>query len=232
MKALYGLAAAACGVLLAASGAQAADLRVQQPTAAYNSPGYNWSGYYAGVFAGGAHGVWSSDFYRNNNHGHSEQGADGAAFGVYGGYNYQFANRFVIGAELDLGKSTASVSNDIYDNDSSLAKFGAFGSARARLGYAFDRLLVFGTVGVGFANLTNDIQKGRNAGEQVIWEDHVKAGLTTGVGVEYAFTNEWVGRAEYVYSDYGMTQLYNADGNRYDSKNEMHLLRIGASHRF
>ena len=152
--------------------------------------------------------------------------------GVYGGYNYQFANRFVIGGELDLGKSTASQQNQIFDNDTSLARFGVFGSARMRVGYAFDRLLLFGTIGVGVASISNNIQKGRNAGEEVVWEDQVKAGVTTGAGVEYAFTNNWVGRAEYVYTDYGSVTLYNRDRNRADFRNEMHLLRVGASYRF
>lgn len=232
MSVVFRLVAAACGMVVAVSAAEAADLRRLEPVSVADSPHYNWSGFYAGVFAGGAHGVWTVDFYRNNNHGHAEEGADGAAFGIYGGYNYQFANRFVIGAELDIGKSTASQSNDIFDNDTSLAKFGVFGSARARFGYAFDRLLLFGTIGVAAANLTNTIQKGRNAGEEVLWEDQVKAGITAGLGAEYAFTNNWVGRAEYVYTDYGMVTLYNRDGNRAEFRNEMHLLRAGASYRF
>lgn len=226
------VAVAIGGILFAASTAQAADVRLARPAAVYESPYYNWSGFYAGVFGGGAHGLWTIDFYRNNNHGHAEEGADGLSFGAYGGYNYQFANRFVIGGELDLGKSTASVQNEIFDNDHSLAKFGVFGSARLRIGYAFDRMLLFATVGVGVANLSNNIQKGRNAGEEVVWEDQVKAGVTASAGVEYAFTQNWVGRGEYVYTDYGMVTLYNRDGNRADFRNEMHLLRVGASYRF
>ena len=101
-----------------------------------------------------------------------------------------------------------------------------------RVGYAFDRLLLFGTIGVGVASISNNIQKGRNAGEEVVWEDQVKAGVTTGAGVEYAFTNNWVGRGEYVYTDYGSVTLYNRDRNRADFRNEMHLLRVGASYRF
>ena len=232
MSAFSRLAFAIGGFCVGMSAAQAADVRVARPAAVYELPYYNWSGFYAGVFGGGAHGLWTVDFYRNNNHGHAEEGADGLSFGAYGGYNYQFANRFVIGGELDLGKSTASQQNDIFDNDSSLAKFGVFGSARLRVGYAFDRLLLFGTVGVGVANITNNIQKGRNAGEEVVWEDQVKAGITAGAGVEYAFTQNWVGRGEYVYTDYGMVTLYNRDRNRAEFRNEMHLLRVGASYRF
>jgi len=231
MSAVLRVAIVACVSLFATSSVEAGDFGL--PTKAnYATPYYDWSGFYVGAFAGGAHGVWDVNFARNDNHGHTEQGADGVALGVYGGYNYQFANRWVIGAEVDLGHSTAKQSNNIYDNDTSLAKYGTFGSARMRLGYALDRVLLFGTVGVGVADITNDIQKGRNAGEQVVWDDQVKAGFTTGAGIEYAFSNQWVGRAEYVYTNYGSVTLYNRDNNRADFKNELHLLRIGASYRF
>ena len=56
----------------------------------------------------GAHGLWTVDFFRNNNHGHAEEGADGVALGAFGGYNYQFYNNLVIGAEDDVGFTTAA----------------------------------------------------------------------------------------------------------------------------
>ena len=230
MNVVSRVAIIACVSLFATSVVQAGDLPVRAP--ANYAPYYDWSGYYAGVFGGGSHGLWTVDLARNNNHGHTEQGADGLAIGVYGGYNYQLANRFVIGAELDLGHSSASQSNNIYDNDTSYTKYGTFGSARMRIGYAFDRLLVFGTIGVGIADMTNNIQKGRNAGEQFVWEDQIRAGVTTGGGVEYAFSDRGAGRAEYVYTNYGSVTLYNADNNRGDFKNEMHLVRVGVSYRF
>jgi outer membrane immunogenic protein len=208
-------------------------MREAQPVArAYESPIYNWTGFYIGAFAGGSHGVWSADLDRNGNHGHSEQGADGAAFGGWAGYNFQLSNHIVIGAEVDIGKSSASQTNNIFDNDTSRSEYGMFGSARGRVGYAFDRLLVFGTAGVGFANISNDIQKGRNAGEQIVWDDQFRTGFVVGGGAEYAFTNSLIGRGEYLYTDYGSATLYNADGNRADFKNEMHLLRAGLSYRF
>jgi outer membrane immunogenic protein len=231
LGALSRAAIAASAFFIATSAASAGDLSLPSAAANY-SPYYNWSGYYAGVFAGGAHGIWTVDFYRNNNHGHAEEGADGLAVGIYGGYNYQFANRFVIGGELDLGNSNASQSNNIFDNDTSLAKFGMFGSARMRVGYAFDRLLLFGTLGLSVANVTNDIQKGRNAGEEVVWENQLRAGVTSGAGAEYAFAKNWVGRVEYVYTDYGTVVLYNRDGNRAEFRNEMHLVRLGVGYRF
>jgi outer membrane immunogenic protein len=77
--------------------------------------------------------------------------------------------------------------------------------------------------------LSNEIQKGRNAGEQVVWDGQLRTGLAVGGGIEYAFTNRWIGRVEYLFTDLGDVTLFNADGNRAVFKNELHLLRVGAS---
>lgn len=219
--------------------AEAADLRPDlrgrrqlEPQLFATDPAFSWTGLYAGGYLGGAHGVWTVDFFRNNNHGHAEQGADGVAFGVVGGYNYQFANNVVIGVEADIGYTTAKNTNEIFDNDDTLQKYGAIGSVRGRLGYAFNRLLLYGTAGFGFASITNNIQKGQNAGEQVVWEDQFRSGWVVGGGVEYAFTNRVVGRVEYLYKNFGSITLFNRDGNQADFQNELHLLRVGATYRF
>src|SRR5829696_3241999 len=128
---------AACGFLLAGPAAKATDLRIPDPP----SPHYNWTGFYAGVFGGGAYAAWAADYCRNGACRHAEGQAGGFAVGVYGGYNYQFAIRYVIGGEFDWGKSSSSRDEHIFGDSAVLSGFGAFGSARLRAGYAFDRLL-------------------------------------------------------------------------------------------
>ena len=162
--------------------------------------------------------------------------ASGFAVGVYGGYNHQFANRFVIGGELEWGKSSSSRDELIFGDSALLTDFGAFGAARLRAGYAFDRLLAYGAVGVGFASISNGyrytIQKGCDTLQQAIWDEQVKAGLIVGGGFEYAFTRHLVGRGEYLYADYGSVTLTGKDRTRAEFHNEMHLVRVGASYRF
>ena len=124
---------------------------------------------------------------------------------------HQFANRFVIGGELDWGKSSSSRDEHIFGDSALLSGFGAFGAARLRAGYAFDRLLAYGAVGVGFASISNGyrytIQKGCDTLQQAVWDEQVKAGLIAGGGFEYAFTKHFVGRGEYLYADYGSVTL-------------------------
>ena len=193
---------------------------------------YSWAGYYVGGFAGGAHGLWTFDFYRNNNHGHTAQGEDGFEGGGWIGYNTYLNPNIIAGAEADLGLTNASQTNNIFDNDTSLAEFHSTASIRGRIGYAMDRALFYGTAGIAFANLTNEIQKGRNAGEQVVWDDQTRTGYAVGAGAEYAFTDHWLGRAEYLYENFGTVTMYNADGNQANFNNQLHQLRIGVSYKF
>ena len=237
MSKTYKPIAVAFGVFAMTAPAPAADLggspRVQVAAPDYyEAPAYNWSGLYFGGFVGGAHGVWTVDFFRNNNHGHAEEGQDGFEGGGYAGYNVQMSRNWVIGIEGDLGASNAEEKNDVFDNDTSLARIDTFGSIRGRLGYVYDRMMVFGTAGVAFGSITNDIQKGRNAGEQIVLENDWQAGLAVGAGLEYAFTNNWIGRAEYQYANFGTTTLLNRDGNRAEMENELHQLRIGMAYKF
>jgi outer membrane immunogenic protein len=233
--------ALACGIMLigglcAAVSANAADLRPRpSPSAApvyVPAPLFDWTGVYVGGFVGGAHALWTIDFDRNDNHGKSEQGADGIAGGVWVGYNYQASPNFVIGVEGEIGTTTAKQTNNIFDNDTSLSAYGPFGSVRARIGYAFDRLLIYGTGGFAFANITNNIQKGENAGEQIVYEDQWRPGYAIGGGIEYAFQRNLSARLDYLYSNFGTVTLTNRDEERADFKNELHLIRIGLTYRF
>ena len=129
---------------------------------------YNWTGLYAGAFVGEAHSIWTIDFYRNDNHGHAEVASDGIAGGAWIGYNWQMSRHLVFGIEADLGWTNARQNNRVFANDHTDSSIGMFGSVRGRAGYAIDRLLLFATAGVAFADVSQNIQKGRNAGEQVV----------------------------------------------------------------
>ncbi len=67
---------------------------------------------------------------------------DGGVLGAFAGYNYQFDNNFVLGIEGD-------VDYNWNDNDYAGVNVGTDwqGSVRGRVGYAFDRALIYGTAG-------------------------------------------------------------------------------------
>jgi outer membrane immunogenic protein len=194
--------------------------------------GRNWGGFYAGGFVGGMHGVWTLDFYRNNNHGHSVQGLDGLEGGVWAGYNTYIGSNTLAGIEVDLGTGNGKTTNEVFDNDDTEASYNSFGSIRGRLGWIMDKVMVYGTAGLAFANINNQIQKGQNAGEQVVWEDQNKWGWAAGFGAEYALNDRWTTRAEYLFSDFGDVTLTNRDGNTMIYNNQLHQLRLGVSYKF
>jgi outer membrane immunogenic protein len=80
----------------------------------------------------------------------------GAFGGGYVGYNYQFSGGFVVGAEADINASAAKSDHNAFPAGPFGPGFSGegdlkwFGSARLRVGYAFDRFLPFVTGGVAF----------------------------------------------------------------------------------
>ena len=70
------------------------------------------------------------------------------------------------------------------------------GTARGRVGYAFDRFLPYLTAGAAFGDV-----KGSVAGVGSFSE--TKVGWAGGAGLEYAFIDNWSAKLEYLYVDLG-----------------------------
>jgi len=121
------------------------------------------------------------------------------------------------------------------------------GSLRARAGYAWNRLLVYGTGGLAFGdfNLQSSIGGQDSLGnfyfaaanDRSLW----KLGWTGGAGVEYAITPRWSARAEYRYSDFGHiaespTSVSNNVGGPLYYQGDRHVtenqIEVGASYKF
>ena len=179
-----GVAAMAVAVALAAGTlpAQAADLAqpapAPAPVADYAAPSVlTWTGFYLGAHAG--YGWGDADTNA------SDPDLDGFLGGAQAGYNYQFDNNIVIGVEGDwswsgVDGSSGGVSSDV-DWVSSL---------RGRLGYAFDRYLVYGTGGVAFANV--ETSRGGFS------DDNNHTGWAAGAGLEAVLPDTATGRWHYL----------------------------------
>ena len=74
------------------------------------------------------------------------------------------------------------------------------GSVRARLGYAIDNFLPYITGGVAWTDF--DVTQ-TLAGVGTVDTSDTFVGWTIGLGLEYAFTPNLIGRVEYRYTDYG-----------------------------
>ena len=146
----------------------------------------------------------------------SSVGQSGAIGGLQAGYNWQ-ANAFVAGIEADFDYSSAGQST-VTANCCGPAttitatnisrRLDAFGTLRARLGYAADRMLYYMTGGLAFgesrlayaaAATSGAGNDGSGLGASTVWQ----AGWTIGAGLEYAVLENWTVKAEYLHYDLG-----------------------------
>jgi len=192
------------------SAAWAADLptRKEAPPPAPVIQPFSWSGIYVGGYAGGAIGranmldIPFPGFVNGNLF--DPIGFTGG--GLVGG-NYQF-NSFVIGAEGEFGYDGARKSQTFMSgrppfptlDESFESTWVARG--RGRVGYAINNFLMFAAGGVSFTDGRLDfnnpfVANGTNVATKTF------TGFNIGGGVEYAFTQNWIVRGEYIFDDFG-----------------------------
>jgi outer membrane immunogenic protein len=180
--------------LVAAAGAASA---ADDLTPAAEPSYYDWSGYYGGVHAGA--GRADFDISRGSGSAVGTPGttldANDGLFGVLAGVNFQ-NGYFVYGLEGDVSWGNASATNPVSTLPS--MDIGVIGTVRGRVGVAYNRLLIFGTLGVGIANVD-----GQEAGNGGVVDSNTHIGVVGGGGIEYAFTNNAIIRGEYMYGSYG-----------------------------
>ena len=228
-------------LIAVASSAMAADVVIVDP--APQVPvisSYNWSGVYVGAQAGYSWGSGDGAYldptgFRDET-AHPE--ADGFLLGGQIGYNYQWG-AFVLGVEGDLAYSWADGNSDI-DFFPDGGDAGAFNeneynylaSITGRLGYAFDRTLIYAKGGVGFTELEmSDVGAG---GFVAASGSKSMTGWTIGGGVEHAFTDNWTLKGEYQFYRFSdSVSLDDPDAFRvYDDNFDVHALKIGFNYHF
>ncbi|MFZ0610138.1 MAG: outer membrane protein [Xanthobacteraceae bacterium] len=223
------LAFAASGQALAADLPQAGPPPPQAPVAYIPTvaPVYNWGGIYFGV--NGGYGFGSSQ--QSDAAGTSTGTFNTSGFLVGGtiGANFQ-TDAFVFGVEGDFDGSW------LEGNSSTLScasggvlvqcetKNSWLSTIRARVGYAADRVLFYGTAGGAFGNIEQGAQNASNSSFASV----SKAGWTAGAGVEAAFADNWTARVEYLYVDLSDASFNNGITVKFDAS----LIRLGVDYKF
>ena len=208
--------------------ANAADMpvKVTAPQTIAFTP--SWAGFYAGVnlgvvsdhssqtgfkpadalnnycFGGGGGDVGVSCNFSNS------QTATGVIGGLQIGYNFQTGN-WVYGLEADIDLSSARKTTTgavpapyaFFGNWTAKTGVEAMGTARLRLGYAFDRTLVYATGGLAYAKMVNTFQAGSGTGGYSWSDTGWRAGYTVGGGVEYRLTDKISIKGEGLFYDLG-----------------------------
>jgi outer membrane immunogenic protein len=230
------------------------------------APVFTWSGFYVGLSGGGMFGetrVTTTGVLPGNIANVTALARpprvtfdnDGFLIGGTAGYNMQFG-AFVAGIEGDISYTDID-SRTTYLNP---APFGVgsipagstrstfrtdmdyLATVRGRVGVAFDRVLVYATGGVAFADtsLTADFGQPVTGVQQFFGRSNdTQVGYTVGGGVETAITNAVSLKAEYLYYDLGTTTVNvpavgaggaGAYNSRFDQ--DGFIIRGGANFRF
>jgi outer membrane immunogenic protein len=198
--------------MLISNAAQAADIgdRFYTKAATENSlTAYDWSGWYVGAHAGFDWG--RSRVSDNGVLTEPSVPMDGAIGGLLAGVNWKH-DALIFGLEADISASglrghgtvPAIVVPNQYDVNLS-------GNVRGRLGFAVvPRTMLFVAAGVALANFEFRENSGPNSVKSAL------SGWTAGAGVDQAFTNNIIGRFEYLYADYGNKNFSVSPANVYN----------------
>lgn len=200
-------------VLALTTGALAADLPTTKGPPVYAPPpppAFTWSGFYVGGQLGYQWGQSRSSYIFDETNpsntlpisgfAHNDSGIVG---GGHIGFNYQ-VSQFVFGIEGDVDGSSyrGSATNAFLATEVESTRIPIEGSVRGRIGFAFDRVLIYGTGGAEFASV-------RSGFDPIAFPafntstTNGRVGWTVGGGIEYAIDNNWSIRAEYRYADLG-----------------------------
>ena len=221
--------------LISASIASAADI----PRPAYKAPPlepipvFTWNGFYVGV-----HGGYGWNNYTGDDPvaGSSTGQAKGWLGGFQVGYNYQLG-AFVLGAEGDFSFADVKwTEDDPFGNGNSNAslKSDYFATVAARVGYAFDRFLVYGKGGIAFTRDKYDISDGTGGTATGSFN---RTGWMLGAGLEYAVWENWSVKAEYNYMHFaGIDEALDTSGGLTSTTANVslnsQLVKVGLNYRF
>ena len=112
------------------------------------------------------------------------------------------------------------------------ANLNVQGSIRGRVGYAFDRALIYATGGIAFGGVSSSLTTPTTFDTM----PNTRVGWTVGRGLEYAVTDNWSIRAEYRYTDFGRTLMHPTAGANSGSFINRHFVenrvQAGFSYKF
>jgi outer membrane immunogenic protein len=188
---------------------------------------FTWTGFYLGGNAGYGWGHADTDFdplpdavtFVNLRPTTLDPDPDGFIGGGQLGYNWQWNKWLVLGLETDFQGTDIeghdSESPIIQNNGTPFPNAGSFlaaherlqwlGTVRGRIGFApICRLLVYGTGGFAYGNVDYSANTNFNNGfTYPVDFTETQTGWAAGGGVEYAISNHWTVRAEYLHYDLG-----------------------------
>lgn len=215
--------------------ASAADMPVKAPVrAAAAVVATNWSGMYVGAHVGyGWSDVeWTYDGFSSPN---NLFDGGGLIAGGQVGWNYQ-TGMWIWGieGEASWARIRDTVLNSPNPTYNAFVDINWLATITGRLGYAFDRALLYAKGGVAFAEIERGLDQ---IGTTTIARGSAtRTGWIVGGGLEYAVAPGWSAKIEYNYIDLGSfnnTETYNVGGTDDATiKAVVHTVKTGLNFRF
>jgi len=182
------------------------------PAADHELGPISWTGFiidpdvgYQSFDVGGSGGVQFND-------------AEGWHLGGELGYDYQMGS-IVVGAVTN--GSLAWIDEDAGENE---IEISAFGTIRARLGFAAHRFLFFGTGGVAFASAEVSTAAGS--------DEATFTGWAAGGGLEYLWNSKTAVRFEYLRMEFDSERFSSLTAPANEIDLDAHVFSLGFVHRF
>lgn len=201
---------------------RAADLPVAPVAPAVETPAG-----FEGFYIGGHRGYGSAE-YSGHMGGDTRVSFDNAGYllGLHAGYNWLISPNFYAGVEGDItvAPRDAAMANPTHDTEFVGGHLTGIASLRGRLGYGFDRTLIYATGGIAFAssNASGGHTLQHNKRQEIV------VGPVAGAGVEWLLTPNLALRGEGLYYWFDQTQRGNG-GSGQGGINNAWMLRGGAS---
>jgi outer membrane immunogenic protein len=212
-----------------AAPALAADMpaRTYSKAPAYTAPEviYSWTGFYIGGHAGGAFA------------GDSSLEGSGGRFmgGVQGGFDYQFATNWVVGAEAQYSWLSSKNNGVLFPAGTLVTtNNNQLGSVTGRFGYTWGPALLYAKGGYAWRDNSNIGVSVAGTAVPFTTTGNTTNGYTVGAGLEYMFAPNWSAKAEYQYYNFGSTTFTGGTpeivGARF--RDDEHTVKVGVNYRF
>jgi opacity protein-like surface antigen len=208
----------------------------RMPLKARPAEGYDWTGPYAGISVGRTRGhtQWSQG-------GSVDPDYAGVLAGGQVGYNFQ-RGKFVWGIEGDAAYSNASGAKPCAAdpvNYSCETDVRTLGSLTGRFGYTWGRALfyakggwAFGEVAAGTSSNSVNPALGLPVAAPGVKSTNWENGGTVGAGMEFAFTDRWSAKAEYMHYWFPQYAFAVGQGTTANATTEGDIVRIGVNYHF
>jgi outer membrane immunogenic protein len=199
-------------------------------------PTYDWSGPYVGLQGGYGWGDSSGGLSISGFPIPYHPKPSGVIGGAHAGFDWQW-DHLVLGVEGDIeGANISGSDTETHIANQVTAVNNLDASLRGKAGLAINRLLIYGTGGVAFGQVTTKYScptcfRYPDAYDKTTG---VRVGWTAGAGAEFALNPKWSAAVEYRYTDLGTQSFADPSTTAADSGNRFtfNTVTLGVSYRF